>query len=189
MLSIKAVLKQESVLRIIGGKNRGRKLKAPEGISTRPTLDKVRGAIFNHLYDVSHLDVLDMFGGSGAMGLEALSRGAHYCVIIENNKTAFQIIEENKESLSCGDAAQLRFSDFRTAFHRGECFDIIFLDPPYRKGLLEDALLFISENRLKKENGVIVAEMGSDEIIDLPVTGLEIVKEKQYGNTKVLFLK
>jgi 16S rRNA (guanine(966)-N(2))-methyltransferase RsmD len=176
-------------LRIIGGKNRGRKLKTPEGMHTRPTLDKVRGAVFNSLFDVSDLDILDMFGGSGAMGFEALSRGARKCVIIENNKAAFKIIEENKKNLSYGDAAQLRFADFRSAFHRGERFDIIFLDPPYHKGLLEEALLFISEKGLKKENGVIVAETGSDQETALPETGLKLIKEKQYGHTKILFLK
>lgn len=176
-------------MRIIGGKNRGRKLKTPEGMHTRPTLDKVRGAVFNSLFDVSDLDILDMFGGSGAMGFEALSRGARKCVIIENNKAAFKIIEENKKNLSYGDAAQLRFADFRSAFHRGERFDIIFLDPPYHKGLLEEALLFISEKGLKKENGVIVAETGSDQETALPETGLKLIKEKQYGHTKILFLK
>ena len=176
-------------MRIIGGQDRGRKLKAPQGKATRPTLDKVRGAIFNTLYDVSDLDILDMFGGSGAMGFEALSRGARRCVIIENNKAAFQVIAENQGNLSCGGGAQLRFSDFKTAFHRGECFDIIFLDPPYRKGLLEDALLFICEKGLKKENGVIVAETGSEEGFALTETGLKLIKEKQYGHTKILFLK
>ncbi|HMM05120.1 MAG TPA: 16S rRNA (guanine(966)-N(2))-methyltransferase RsmD [Clostridiales bacterium] len=176
-------------MRIIGGKDRGRKLKTPQGNETRPTLDKVRGAIFNILFDVSGLDVLDMFGGSGAMGFEALSRGARSCVIIENNKAAFKIMEENKTNLFCGDSAQLRFSDFKSSFHRGECFDIIFLDPPYHKGLLEDALLFICERGLKKENGVIVAETGSDRESVLPETGLKLIKEKQYGHTKILFLK
>ena len=176
-------------MRIIGGQDKGRKLKAPAGLGTRPTLDKVRGAIFNSLFDVSGVLVLDMFGGSGAMGLEALSRGAAKAVIIEHNKAAFKIIEENKNNLPCGINAELRYSDFRTAFHRGDCFDIIFLDPPYGTGLLEEALLFISENNLKTENGVIVAETGSAEMLALPPVGLEIVKEKQYGNTKILFLK
>ncbi|MGN0962792.1 MAG: RsmD family RNA methyltransferase, partial [Clostridia bacterium] len=85
-------------MRIIGGTDRGRKLNAPEGMHTRPTLDKVRGAIFNVLFDVSGLEVLDMFSGSGAMGFEALSRGAAKAVMIDCDRAAFRIMEQNKRT-------------------------------------------------------------------------------------------
>ena len=90
----------ENVLRIIGGTERGRKLIAPEGMHTRPTLDKVRGAVFNMLFDVYGKDVLDMFGGSGAMGLESISRGANKAVIIDSDRAAFRAMEQNKKNLS-----------------------------------------------------------------------------------------
>ena len=176
-------------MRIIGGTDRGRKLYAPEGMYTRPTLDKVRGAIFNVLFDVNDLTVLDLFGGSGAMGFEALSRGAAKAVIVDCDASAFRAIKKNKENLSCGDRADLRFSDFKRAVRCDESFDIIFLDPPYRQHLLEDALVMINDMALKKENGTIVAETGADVLLELPDTGLEIIKEKQYGKTRVLFLK
>lgn len=176
-------------MRIIGGTDRGRKLNAPDGMHTRPTLDKVRGAIFNVLFDVSGLDVLDMFGGSGAMGFEALSRGAAKAVIIDCDRAAFRVMEQNMRYLSYDDRADLRFSDFHSAFCRDECFDIIFLDPPYGKGLLEDALVLIDKLRLKKEDGIIVAETGADLDFKLPDVGLEIIKEKKYGKTRVIFLK
>ncbi|MBR2223592.1 MAG: 16S rRNA (guanine(966)-N(2))-methyltransferase RsmD, partial [Christensenellaceae bacterium] len=179
----------EKTLRIIGGSERGRSLKAPEGMHTRPTLDKVRGAVFNVLFDVTGLEVLDMFGGSGAMGFEALSRGAAKAVIIDADRAAFRTMELNKKNLNYGDRAQLRFSDFRKAFRRDERFDIIFLDPPYGKGLLEDALLLIDEKNLLKEDGIIVCETGNDMNISLPKAGPEIIKEKVYGKTKVLFMK
>lgn len=176
-------------MRIIGGTERGRKLKAPEGMDTRPTLDKVRGAIFNVLFDVTGKDVLDMFGGSGAMGLEAISRGANKAVIIDANRAAFRAMEENKKNLSYDDRADLRFCDFRKAFHHDECFDIIFLDPPYQKKLLEEALVLIKEKHLLREDGIIVCELGADVNFELPVAAPEIIKEKVYGKTKVLFLK
>lgn len=176
-------------MRIIGGTERGRKLKAPDGMHTRPTLDKVRGAIFNVLFDVYGKEVLDMFGGSGAMGMEAISRGAKKAVIIDADRAAFRAMEENKKNLSYDDRADLRFCDFRKAFRRDECFDIIFLDPPYRKNLLEEALVFIDEMHLLKEDGIIVCELGKDIAFELPVAGLEILKEKEYGQTKVIFLK
>lgn len=176
-------------MRIIGGTDRGRKLNAPDGMHTRPTLDKVRGAIFNMLFDVTGLTVLDMFGGSGALGFEALSRGADKAVIVDCDRAAFRVMEDNKKNLSYGDRADLRFSDFRSAFCQNECFDIIFLDPPYGKGLLEDALVLIDKLHLKKEDGIIVAETGADMDLKLPATGPEIIKEKRYGKTKVIFLK
>lgn len=179
----------ECILRIIAGTDRGRTLKAPPGLETRPTLDKVRGAIFNVLFNVAGLAVLDMFGGSGAMGFEALSRGAEKCVIIEKNPGAYRVMEENRNNLSCGDRAELRLSDFRRAVHRGECFDIIFLDPPYREHLLEDALSLIAGLGLKKEDGIIVAETGVDVDPDLSPGGFQVIKEKNYGKTKVIFLK
>ena len=184
-----SVSRGERALRIIGGTDRGRKLNAPDGMHTRPTLDKVRGAIFNVLFDVTGLEVLDMFSGSGAMGFEALSRGAAKAVMIDCDRAAFRVMEQNKRNLSYDERADLRFSDFHSAFYRDECFDIIFLDPPYGKGLIEDALVLIDKLHLKREDGIIVAETGADTDLELPDVGLEIIKEKRYGKTKVLFLQ
>ncbi|MGI5873882.1 MAG: 16S rRNA (guanine(966)-N(2))-methyltransferase RsmD [Bacillota bacterium] len=176
-------------MRIIGGSDRGRKLSAPEGVHTRPTLDKVRGAIFNVLFDVSGSEVLDLFGGSGAMGFEALSRGAAKAVIVENDRAAFRVIEKNKDSLSYGDRADLRFADFRRALRGGERFDIIFLDPPYRGALLEEALAMIEKENRLKEGGVIVAETDLDKETAWSSFSYRIVKEKRYGKTRIIFLK
>ncbi len=176
-------------MRIIGGSARGRKLTALPGDHTRPTLDKVRGAVFNVLFDVNDAVVLDFFGGSGAMGLEALSRGAARAVIVENDAGAFGVIRKNRERCSFTDRAELRFGDFRRVIGEGERFDLIFLDPPYRSGLLEEALRMIAERDLLKPGGTIVAETSVDEEPVLPAESMRIDKVKQYGKTKISFIK
>lgn len=176
-------------MRIIGGRNRGRKLKAPEGLLTRPTLDKVRGAVFNVLFDVADFSVLDLFGGSGAMAFEAMSRGAAKAVIVEKNRAAFKVINENKSTLAYGDEIELRLSDYKTALRQGDNFDLIFLDPPYQQGMLEDALVLIDEKKVLAPDGIIVAETATEHDFSCPVSSLEVVKEKQYGITKIIFLR
>ena len=180
---------EDVLLRIIGGSCRGAKLAALAGLTTRPTADKVRGAIFNILFDVADAEVLDLFGGSGAMGLEALSRGARRAVIVEKDDAAFATIEKNIASLSCGDGAEGRHADFRSALRPGERFDIIFLDPPYRSGLLPQALAFIAEAGLLNDDGVVVAETAADQPFVPEATTWQTVKEKKYGKTKIYFLK
>ncbi len=178
-----------SNLRIIAGKNKGKKIKTLPGFATRPTLDKVRGAIFNALYDVSDISVLDMFGGSGAMALEALSRGARYCVIIDSSKTAINIIQENIEALGYCDYVELRCNDFRQALRADEKFDLIFLDPPYGQGLLVESLKLVAEKSLLNSSGIIVAETSAQqpECGDFP--GFCLIKEKQYGAAKILYYR
>ena len=176
-------------MRIIGGSVRGRKLTALPGDHTRPTLDKVRGAVFNVLFDVVDDVVLDLFGGSGAMALEALSRGAERAVIVENDAGAFGVIRENRERCSFEDRAELRFGDFRRVLREGERFDLIFLDPPYKSGLLEEALKMIADMDLLKPGGVIVAETSVEEEPLLPAENMRIDKVKQYGKTKISFIK
>ena len=176
-------------MRIIGGRNRGRKLKAPAGTDTRPTLDKVRGAVFNVLFDVTDCSVLDLFGGSGAMAFEAMSRGAAKAVIVEKNKAAFKVLNENKTALGYGEEADLRLSDYKTALRQGDCFDLIFLDPPYQRGMLEDALELIDKKKVLAPDGIIVAETAADHDFICPVPAFSLWKEKQYGITKIIFFK
>ena len=176
-------------MRIIGGINRGRKLKAPDGLSTRPTLDKVRSAVFNVLFDVTGKSVLDMFGGSGAMTLEALSRGASSGVIIDNDRKAFAVIKENVKSLGAEAQTDLRNGDFRKCVRFGEQFDLIFLDPPYFEHLMEDALDLIDRNQLLTDNGIVVCETDASCVPDYTAFGFECIKSKRYGQTQVLFLK
>lgn len=176
-------------LRIIAGENKGRSLKALKGLATRPTLDKVRGAVFNALYDVSGAKVLDLFGGSGAMALEALSRGAAHCVIVDSSKAAAQVIMDNTMALGYGDRVDLRCCDFRTALLPQEKFDIIFLDPPYGQGLVGESLNLIIDKALLAKDGIVVAEVSAQEPECHEFPGFCLIKEKRYGAAKILYYR
>ncbi|MEG1096411.1 MAG: 16S rRNA (guanine(966)-N(2))-methyltransferase RsmD [Clostridiales bacterium] len=176
-------------MRIIGGEHKGRRLKTLGGDNTRPTLDKVREAVFNALYDVSDTRVLDLFGGSGAMALEALSRGANSAVIVDNNKAAINIIKENVKELGYEAKVDLRFSEFQRATLKNEKFDLIFADPPYGEGLLTEAINMVAKLNLLSAHGMIVAETGGGNP-EFPITpNLNLLKKKQYGTTKILYYR
>ena len=178
-------------MRIIAGKFRGLKLISQKGQNTRPTSDLVKESLFNIIQE--HLPcgkVLDLFAGSGALGLEAISRGAEFCVFVENDKAAASIIRQNAEPLKLG------ASDFRIVQHDSlsyikstkDKFDIIFLDPPYNKGYLSKSLENIREYGILTPGGILVIEReSSGEEID--VSGFEVVKEKTYGRIRIMVLR
>lgn len=176
-------------LRIIAGEKKGRKLKTLSGAATRPTLDKVRGAVFNALHDVSGAVILDLFGGSGAMSLEALSRGASFSVIVDNSDAAMNIIRYNTEALGYAERVEARCCDFRQAVLPGEKFDLIILDPPYGQGLLVESLGLIAQNFLLQKNGIIVAETSAKEPECSVIEAFRLIKEKQYGMAKILYYR
>lgn len=173
-------------MRVISGKARGLKLLAPEGDKTRPTTDRVKESVFNILQPFIPCDrVLDLFAGSGAMGIEALSRGSNHCVFVEKNRNSLDIIYKNLEksrlSLSsevvCFDA--LMFLDSRPLG-----FDLIFLDPPYGKGFLSPVFDKIFKNALLRQGGIIVveSETGGETVSD---SRFECFKSAKYGKTVV----
>ena len=177
-------------MRIISGQARGRKLLAPEGLDTRPTTDRVKESMFNLIIPYIPADtVLDLFGGSGALGIEALSRGCKSCVFIESNKAAVGVIKKNLELSRQDSKAEVITLDAFTYLNRTSTkFDIIFLDPPYNKGLLAKAVELISTLDLLSENGIIVAEseVGGEE----PPNGyFEVLKRTKYGKTTVFVLR
>ena len=173
------------MLRIIGGTCRGRKLLAPEGLDTRPTMDRVRVTIFDILqFDVRGARVLDLYGGSGAMALEALSRGAQSAVIAEIDRNAQRVISANTEALRLSEKTTLlRMSD-RQALERlsGRQFDIIFLDPPYRMDLT-DVLAALAAGGQIGPRTLVVCEYSQLE----PRAGscFECVKERHFAQTHV----
>jgi 16S rRNA (guanine966-N2)-methyltransferase len=189
-------------MRIVGGAYRGRGLIAPPGTSTRPTSDRAREAIFNVLEHapwspgLADARVIDLFAGSGALGLEALSRGAAFCLFVETDPAARGVIRENAEAL--GAKGEL-FG--RTRIHRrdatdlgprpgadGPPFDIAFLDPPYAKGLGERALAELAAGGWLAEGALVVFERGEAEPApDMP--GYEMLDERRYGAAKVLFAR
>ncbi len=177
-------------MRVISGSAKGRKLIAPPGFDTRPTTDRVKESIFNIISPyLPAKSVLDLFSGSGALGIEALSRGSERAVFVENDKAAIGITRHNLELARVSDRADVVFGDFCEYLGRaiGQ-FDIIFLDPPYNTGLLTSAIEKIAENNLLSDNGIIVAE--SEYMGEEPDNGhYDIIKYAKYGKTTVFVLR
>ncbi len=176
-------------MRVIAGIRRGLKLKAPDGINTRPTTDRVKESVFNIIQ--SHLpagQVLDLFAGSGALGIEALSRQCESCVFVENSRDAYSLVEYNLNLSKLSDRARLVFMDSVSYLKSAlEPFDIIFLDPPYNKGFLTPVLQIISEKNLLTDTGIIVVETEKGgETIDN--SGFKIIREATYGKTVITVL-
>jgi 16S rRNA (guanine966-N2)-methyltransferase len=191
-------------MRIVAGVWRGRVLQAPRGDMTRPTADRVRQALFDMLLHapwggreaIEGAHVLDVFAGTGALGLEALSRGAAFCLFVETDAAARGAIRQNTETLApSGDLFG------RTRIHRrdatdlgprpggdGPPFDIAFLDPPYHQGLGERALAELTGGGWLADGAVVVFERGSDEA-DLAAPGFEKLDERRYGAARVFFLR
>ena len=146
-------------MRVITGSARGRILKELQGMETRPTTGKVKESIFSIIqFDIEGRRVLDLFAGTGQLGIEALSRGARQCVFIDQRADAVKLIRENVEVCGLTDRAVIRSGDAMAYLRSGEKFDIIFLDPPYASGLLGKALEDIAAFDICREHGIIVAE-------------------------------
>ncbi len=182
-------------MRVIAGPARSLPLKTLEGPETRPTTDRIKETLFNMLQaDVSGCRFLDLFAGSGAIGIEALSRGARECVFVENHKKAAACIRENLAFTHLEDGTELLECDALTAIGRledagGEVFDLIFMDPPYRKGLEKELILRLIHSRLVDEMTTIVVEAALDtEFSWLEDTIFTITREKTYKTNKHVFI-
>ncbi|MBP1760291.1 MAG: methyltransferase, RsmD family [Firmicutes bacterium] len=179
-------------MRIIAGELRGRQLKTVEGLNTRPTSDKVKGAIFNVLGNkIINSRVLDLFAGTGNLAIEALSRGSHEVVLVEKNFDAFQIIRRNLEQLGVSQKSKPFLMDAFKFIHKypDEVFNLIFLDPPYRQGLITKVLLTLKECSYLTPDGVIIAETAKDEELTDDIYPFEVRKTGEYGDTKVWYLQ
>ncbi|MBQ6401195.1 MAG: 16S rRNA (guanine(966)-N(2))-methyltransferase RsmD [Firmicutes bacterium] len=176
-------------MRIIAGEYRGRRLAAPEGRDIRPTTDKTREALFSILMnEVPGARVLDVFAGTGALGIEALSRGASGCTFVDQSRMAIRLIKENLSA--CGETALERSrvlaGDFRRVLASLEGpFDIILMDPPYRQGLWEDAFEIIAQNDLLAPGGTLVCEHRKEEELPDEIAGFTREKERRYGISKL----
>lgn len=190
------------MLKIIGGKHRGRTIATPEGQTTRPTASRARESLFNILAHAnwSGVDVrggtspliearvLDAFAGSGALGLEALSRGAAHATFLDSDATAIKLIGENLRKL--GETAQakvIRADATRPPPGREAC-DLVFLDPPYRSGLAAPALAALAEAGWLRPGAIATVELASTEDI-VPPAGFETIDERRYGAAKILILR
>lgn len=178
-------------MRVITGTAKGRQLNAPKGISTRPTADRVKEGIFSIIqFEVEGRRVLDLFAGSGQLGIEALSRGAERAVFIDSGAEPVRIIRENLEKTGFSDRAEVRRTDYLSYLtSTSEQFDIIFLDPPYAEKFSETALKCISEIDILRQGGIIICEKAADKLLSGEYQGLARQKEYRYGNTSVVLYR
>ncbi len=177
-------------MRIIGGEYRSRLIEMPKGAQIRPTQDRVREAVFNVLADVSGKRVLDLFAGSGAYGLEAISRGAGHATFVENNSRCLATIESNIESLKIPEArcTVLRSSAYMalSMFEKdGEQFDLIFIDPPYHKEMAKKCLRYIDYYDILSPIILIIVEHFKADTLDVELDNLALEKKRSYGDTVI----
>ena len=174
-------------MRVITGKARGVNLKTPEGLATRPTADRVKEALFSVInFDIPGAAVLDLFGGTGQLGIEALSRGANSAVFVDESDKACALIKENLRRTKLEQQGRVVRSDYLT-FLRSckDGFDIIFLDPPYAEVFLENALKCITEIDILHSGGIIVCERPVGKDIPWEYPGFTRSKDYKYGNTLI----
>ncbi len=181
-------------MRIIAGSARSLPLRAPEGMDTRPTSDQIKETLFNMLQsDIPGCYFLDLFAGSGQMGLESLSRGGEYSVFVENNRKAAKCIEENITFTKFDKESRLLVSDAVSALYSLEGkykFDIIFMDPPYNKELEKGVLEYLATSSLLKPDTKIIVEASVETTFDyVEDLGFEIVKYKKYKTNAHVFLR
>ena len=179
-------------MRVISGKARGVVLKTPEGLKTRPTADRVKEAMFSIIqFSIPGAVVLDLFGGTGQLGIEALSRGAKRAVFVDEQESACRLIRENLNRTKLQqDAAVVRGDYMQYLWGCRERFDIILLDPPYAEIYLENALKTITEIDILQSGGIIVTERPLEKELTLNFSGYSRSKDYKYGKTLMtLFVK
>lgn len=183
-------------MRVTGGRLGGRALVAPDDARVRPTSDKVRQAIFNILehndfdvgFAIEGVRVADLFAGTGAMGIEALSRGAAFATLIDDDADSRALIRRNVEALGLTGVTKIWRRDAAALGKANDTCDLVFLDPPYRKNLIAPSLASLREGGWLSDRALIVAEMAEDETLP-PTDGFTVLDERSYGDTKVLFLR
>ena len=172
-------------MRVIAGTARGTQLKTPEGMQTRPTIDRVKEALFSIIhFDLPGAKVLDLFGGTGQLGIEALSRGAKSAVFVDEREDACRLIKENLRRTKLEQDAQVVRSDYLAYLSRcREKFNIILLDPPYAEVFLENSLKQITEIDILQSGGIIVAERPLGKDLPWEFSGYTRSKDYKYGKT------
>ena len=179
-------------MRIIAGMYRGRKLYTLEGLKTRPTLDQTKEAIFSSIGGYLNGQViLDVFGGSGALSLESISRGASKAYIIDNNIEAIDIIKKNKEALRVQDELVIYHGSYEQILRKLTHikFDVIFLDPPFRMKVIDELIEFIIDNNMLKDDGYIVAEYPKEDVVNKNYENFRVRLCRRYSSSEVLILE
>lgn len=179
-------------MRIITGRAKGCKLKAPKGLLTRPTADRVKESLFNILGNsVFDTKVLDLFAGSGNLGLEALSRGARCATFIDQNAESISVIKENVIHTKLAESAEILKNDVFSALCKldklNRTFNLIFCDPPYDQGLIEKILEKLDQLSLVEKEGIVIVEHSRNDRIDFVLKNLELKRSQCYGTTVISF--
>ncbi len=182
-------------MRVIAGKARRLQLRTPEGFETRPTTDKTKETLFNILNPyLADSDFLDLFSGSGAIGIEALSRGAKYAAFVEDNKAALECIKANLITTRLGEHAEVIPYSVLDAIHmleiKGKVFDVVFMDPPYNRLLEKEVLLKLQNSNIIYCDSIIVVEASLKADFDyLEDTKFRIYKKKEYKTSQHIFIE
>lgn len=181
-------------MRIIGGEYKSRSIAMPRGVEMRPTQDKVREALFNILGDITGKRVLELFAGSGAFGIEAISRGAGSVTFVDNNFRCVQAIKSNLASLGVPDskyniakADALKFP--AKVAGTGQAYDIVFLDPPYYRDMAKKCLINIDHYDIVAPVGLVIAEHFKKDALGVELERIVFVEERRYGDTVITILK
>ena len=183
-------------MRIVAGHLRGRALVTPEDLRTRPTSDRVREAVFNVLahgiegFDPVGARVLDLFAGTGALGLEAISRGAKLCLFVEDDPQARGLVRQNVEAFGLTGITRIWRRDATAlgAANTRDRFNLVFLDPPYGRGLGERALIAARDGGWLEDGAIIALEEQAESVVDWPV-GFVVLDVRQWGGTKAYFAR
>ena len=184
-------------MRVISGTARGTKLNSIENKSTRPTLDRVKEALFNILQtQIKEAQVLDLFAGSGALGIESLSRGANFCVFCDKSIEDIKMLKQNLEKTKFQEKAEILVKDYKKCIEQLKTrkFNIIFIDPPYKQNIAVDALKRIVENKMLSEGATIIIETDDEEREKKQIENLQIEQQleiknvRKYGRVALIFL-
>ncbi|MGL4990382.1 MAG: 16S rRNA (guanine(966)-N(2))-methyltransferase RsmD [Sarcina sp.] len=177
-------------MRIISGKARGRNILSPATMETRPTLDRIKEAIFNIIQGyIPDAVIVDVFAGTGSLGLEAASRGAKECYLVDKSPVTFPFLKKNIENLKFNDTCTAlnmdAYAALRSLNTKGKIFDLVFIDPPYLKDLIPEAIKIIDDNKMLQEDGIIVTKIDVTEEIFEGTENIKLFRSKKYGNTIV----
>ena len=180
-------------MRIISGTSKGRKLVTPRSQSLRPTSDRVKESMFNILQDdIVGKVVLDLFAGTGNLGIEALSRGAKKTIFVEKGRQALRLIQRNLTQFGLEERSEILPKDANRAIgilkQKGESFDLILMDPPYQKGLIQKTLMKLNSHQIYHKDSILVIEHNRREPLSAVMDGWNLIRQRRIGDTLISFL-